>query len=133
MIIGWREKVDLPDWGVTNLVAKVDSGARTSAIHVEGIQHTTDGLVSFAVVLSRRFAHRQVQVTCPIKRETVVKSSTGHTHERIVVETTLSLAGIEKTIELTLVSREKMTCRMLLGRTAIEDDFLIDTSVTHIV
>jgi hypothetical protein len=130
-IVGWREMVDLPDWGVAKVLAKIDTGARTSAIHVENVRHTSNGRVAFDVVRSRKKDAKVNTVEAEIVRETTVRTSTGHVHERIVVATTMKIGDFKKRIELTLVSRQHMLCRMLVGRTALEDDFLVDVSVRH--
>lgn len=130
--IGWREKIDLPEWGIKNLDAKIDTGAKTSSIHVENITHPKEGMVSFDVILHRKKTDQRVSVTCPIKRETIIKSSNGQKRERIVVETLVSLGGISKQIEITITCRKRMLRRMLIGRTALEGDFLVDVSQRHL-
>src|SRR6188474_2231761 len=62
VLIGWTEYVDLPDWGVRRLLAKVDTGARSSALHVENIRELPRGLVAFDVVLHRERRDRRVHV-----------------------------------------------------------------------
>ncbi len=119
IVFGWRERVDLPAWGVRRLLAKADTGARSSAVHAENIRHLPSGLVAFDVVYSRTHPDRFVRVEAPIVRETVVRSSTGHSTERIVVRTTLRAGPFEREVEMTLVSRELMSCRLLIGRTAL--------------
>jgi hypothetical protein len=131
VVIGWREKVDLPEWGVKGILAKIDTGARTSAIHVENVRHTDGGKVAFDVVLSRNHPDRVTTIETDIIRETHVRTSTGHGHDRIVVGTVMRIGGVQKRIELTLVSRRHMLCRMLVGRTALEEDFLVDVSLKH--
>lgn len=126
--IGWREVIALPDWGIDRLRVKVDSGARTSAIHVASFEQRDDGTARFEVVIQERPDRRVVWVEAPLIREAVVKPSSGKRQRRPVVQTTMHLGGVEKTIELTLVCRKGMLCRMLLGRTAMGEDFLIDTS-----
>lgn len=130
--IGWLERIALPEWGIEKMVAKIDTGARTSAIHAENIQETLEGQVEFDVVLRKGKPTRIVRVTAPIARKTTVKSSTGHTQVRYVVSTKIVIGGTTKTIELTLSSRHSMTRRMLLGRSALENSFLVDVSQTHL-
>lgn len=129
--IGWREAVDLPEWGIEKLVVKVDSGARTSAIHVENLRELPDKMLHFEVVLSRRFNHKRVSVETPWVRRTRVRSSNGEIQERYVVQTRMVLGPVEKDIELTLVSREGMLVRMLLGRSAIGSDFVVYPDLKH--
>ena len=126
IVIGWTEYVDLPDWGVRRLRAKVDTGARSSALHVENIRELPRGLVRFDVVLHREHRDRRVSVRAQVKRRSRVRSSNGEIHQRLFVETTLRLGGIEKPIEVGLVDRAKMIHRMLLGRAALAGPFLVD-------
>lgn len=123
--MGWNEYVDLPDWGISGLRAKMDSGARTSALHVENIHELSGGRVRFDVILDRRKSHRRVHVDARVRRRARVRSSTGHYTTRIFVTTRLRLGPVERDVEISLVDREKMIFRMLLGRSALEG-LLID-------
>jgi len=127
--IGWSEYVDLPQWEITGLRAKVDTGARTSALHVENVEMLPHGRVRFEVVLHRRKRDRRVSVATRIHRRGRVRSSSGHYDTRIFVKTALRIGAVEREVELSLVDREKMLFRMLLGRTALAGAFLVD--VTH--
>ncbi len=126
--IGWTEFVDIPDWGIRNLRAKVDTGARTSALHVENIEELPRDYVRFDVILHRRIRNRRIHVKAKIVRRSRVRSSSGHQSERLFVATQLSIGPIKKRIEVSLVDREKMIYRMLLGREALQDGFLIDVN-----
>ncbi len=128
VVIGWSEPVDLVDWDIDGLNAKIDTGARTSALHVENVKYLVDDYVRFDVVLSRKHHHRRKHVTAQISRWGKVRSSSGHFSSRPFVKTTIRLGPVEKEIELSLVSRERMIYRMLLGREALEKDFLVDAS-----
>lgn len=125
--IGFAEYVALPDWGVERLKVKVDTGARTSALHVEDLvvledQHT----VRFRVLGDSR--RPDVVVQAPILRRSRIRSSNGQEEERYIVVTTLRLGTVEKSIELSLTRRGEMRYLMLLGRSALAGDFLIDPS-----
>jgi hypothetical protein len=126
LVIGWTEFVDLPEWGVKKLRAKVDTGARTSALHVENIEELPRGYVRFDVVLHRLKRDRRIHVRAKVVRKSYVRSSTGHQSQRYFVETTLRLGPIEKTVEISLVDRGKMIHRMLLGRAALTGPLVID-------
>ncbi len=126
VVIGWTEYVDLPDWGVRRLRAKVDTGARSSALHVENIRELPRDGVRFDVVLHRQKRDRRVHVRAQVVRRSRVRSSNGELSQRLFVQTTLRLGPVEKTIEIGLVDREKMIHRMLLGRAALSGPFLID-------
>lgn len=131
--IGWSEYVDLPDWGITRLKAKTDTGARTSALHVEDLKALPDGRIQFHVVHgSRRSPKTSPIIAQPVKWGRV-RSSNGHYVERWFVRTTLQIGPILKEIEISLVSREKMLFRMLIGRKALERTFLVDPSKRSIL
>lgn len=130
--VGWREYIALPDWGIDRVRVKVDTGARTSAIHVAEYEELEDGTARFEVVISERPKMRTVFVEAPLVREAVVKPSSGKRQRRPVVKTTMRLGGVEKEIEITLVCRKGMLCRMLLGRTALKRDFVVDVSSTYL-
>lgn len=117
--------MSLPQWGVEGVEAKVDTGARTSAVHVEDVKRLKGNRVFFHLVVSRKRPFVHVPVKADVLRVTRVRSSSGHVQERFVVATEVRIGPVLKRVELSLVRRDKMLCRMLLGRTAL-DGFLID-------
>lgn len=125
-LIGWREYVSFPEWGVTGVKAKVDTGARTSALHVENIQLIDDHHIQFDVIVNRNDPGTHVSTVAKISRRAHIKPSTGIRQRRYIVQTEMVIGTVRKRVELSLVSREHMICRMLLGRTALADDFLVD-------
>jgi len=127
--VGWRERVALPEWGIPRLRAKIDTGARTSAIHVAQIEELDNGHIRFEVVIRERPEHKTVWVDAvPVVRESTVKPSSGKRQQRPVVSTTMVLGGVEREVELSLVCRKGMLCRMLVGRTALDGAFVVDPS-----
>jgi hypothetical protein len=122
IVIGCRERVSLPDWGIHGITAKVDTGARTSAIHVDCIEIRPDGVVRFEVVTGRG----RVPVEAPMVRLSLVRPSTGKQQQRPVVQTRVRIGPLERVIEIGLVCRRRMLRRMLLGRSALRGRFLID-------
>ena len=126
IVVGWREVVNLRNWGLEGIRAKVDTGARTSALHVENVRTSADGrLVTFHAVVHRG-EDDHPEITTEIVRSTRVRSSTGESQERIVVATTMLLGPIERRIEISLVSREDMLCPMLVGRRALPPGVTVD-------
>jgi hypothetical protein len=128
VLIGWTEYVDLPEWNVRRLRAKVDTGARSSALHVENIVELPRGRVGFDVILHREKRDRRVHVVSRILRRARVRSSNGLTETRYFVRTALRLGPIEQEVELSLVNRGEMIHRMLLGRSALSGPILIDVN-----
>ncbi len=125
-LIGWNEYVDIPEWGIRGLRAKVDTGARSSALHVEHIERLPHGRVRFEVVLHREKRDRRVRVEARVVRQARVRSSNGEFSYRLFVRTRLRLGEVDEEVELSLVDRGRMIHRMLIGRTALDGRFLID-------
>ena len=127
-LIGWREWVQLPDFGITSIKAKVDTGARSSSIHAINIElFELEGLsmVRFQVAPMQHNDQHLVQAEAKLLCQRTVTDSGGHREKRPVVITTVSLGGAPWPIELTLTNRDVMGFRMLLGRQAIRDRFLV--------
>ncbi len=131
-IIGWKETVDLPDWGIEHIVAKSDTGARRSALDVSHVVELPGNRLQFDIVVDRKDRSTTRTVVAEIAHQTHVRSSNGQRHERYFVSTRLVIAGVVKEVEFSLVSRANMVCRILLGRKALEDDFLVDAAVKHV-
>jgi hypothetical protein len=127
-VIGWREYVSLPDVGIDRIAAKADTGARTGAIDVANLKELAGGRVRFDLVIDRADPAGHITVTTDIARRTRVRSSFGAAHERLLIRTRLKLGPVTKMVELGLVCRKNMLCRMLLGRAALEPEFLVDSS-----
>lgn len=128
VVIGWNERIDLPEWGVKRLRAKADTGARSSALHVEKVKTLARNRISFDVLLHRKVRHRRVRVVARISRRARVRSSTGEYSYRYFVRTLMRIGTVEKEIEISLVDRSDMIFRMLLGRTALAGSFIVDPS-----
>jgi hypothetical protein len=125
-LIGWNELVDLPDWDIEGLRAKIDTGARTSALHVDSLEVLDDDHIAFDVVLHRHKTDRRIRVEAAISRRGRVRASTGHYTTRYFVRTLMRIGPVEREIEVSLVARENMIFRMLIGRTALSGAFLVD-------
>ncbi len=125
--IGWREWVALPELGLPRLRAKIDTGARSSALHVERQWRFVEAgapWVGFAL-LPRSHAG-EVEAAAAVVDERMVTDSGGHRTLRVFVRTKLRLAGVEREIEMNLADRCGMRFPLLLGRTALADAFVVD-------
>ena len=125
--IGYQEYVALPEWGIDRLLAKSDTGARSSALDAKNIEELGEDRVRFDIALSRKNREKTVTVEADVVRRTRIRSSHGHTTDRLVVVVPLHVGRVSKPIEVTLVGRKRMICRMLLGRTALAETFLVDS------
>ncbi|HEY0504612.1 MAG TPA: RimK/LysX family protein [Lysobacter sp.] len=127
IVLGWREWAGLPDLRIDRLRAKVDSGARTSALHVDSQWSLYEGgepWVGFR--LSPGHGAGVIEAFAPVFDVREVTDSGGHCTRRVFVRTTLSLAGVRRTIEMNLSDRRGMLFPMLLGRTALARAFTVD-------
>lgn len=118
----------MPELGIEKIKVKVDTGARTSALHafdLESFSREGEDWVRFLVHPLQRNLHSEVKVEAPLVEERWVRSSTGKATLRPVVRTTATLGEVSWPIELTLVRRDLMGFRMLLGRQAVRNRFLI--------
>ncbi|HET8701588.1 MAG TPA: RimK/LysX family protein [Nitrococcus sp.] len=133
--VGWREWVALPGLGVERIKAKVDTGARTSALHAIHIRrYWEDGVerVAFEIHPLQRRADITVRCVADVVTERVVTSSTGHRERRLVIRTPLLIAGRRWSIKLTLTNRDSMGFRMLLGRRAMLGRLLVDPGASYL-
>ena len=133
-VIGWREWVGLPDFGIKSIKAKVDTGARSSSLHASKLQEfERDGVqwVRFQVHPVQRKSNEVVQIEAQVLDYRSVRSSSGRAAVRPVVVTNIELFGIAWPVELTLASRDKMGFRMLLGREAFRGRFLVDAGNSY--
>lgn len=133
-LTGWREWVGLPGIGVPWLKAKIDTGAQTSALHASGItEFERDGAdwVRFTVQPWQVGDADEVTVELPVHDRRTVRSSSGHAQDRIVVLTELVLVGRKITAEVTLTDREEMVFRMLVGREALTQGYVVDSGASY--
>jgi len=115
------------------LRAKIDTGARSSALHVENIRELGAGRVRFDVRLSRSESDRRVTVESRIARRGHVRPSSGEPEERIFVAVKVRIGPVEREIELSLVDRGRMIYRMLIGRRALAHAFLVDPGRRYVL
>lgn len=129
VVIGWREQLCLPELGISQIKAKIDTGARSSALHafdVETFKVDEKMMVRFKVHPYQRDTQRTVMAQAPLLEQRQVRSSSGQAQLRPVIKTMVELNGERWPIELTLTNRDVMGFRMLLGRQAVRRRFLVD-------
>ena len=133
-VMGWREWIEFPDFGIKRVKVKVDSGARSSSLHAENIelfQLRGQMGVRFLVLPLQRSRLRAVSCQALLHDERYVKSSNGSRELRPVIRTAVSWGGQSWEVDVTLTSRDLMGFRMLLGREAIRRRYLVDTGRSY--
>ncbi len=134
-MLGWREWVALPEFGIAQIKAKIDTGARSSALHaviIEPYPKGGENWLMFAVQPMQKQSDFIIECHAPIKDHRTVSDSGGHKQRRYVIETQLLFGQQLIKAEITLTNRDSMRFRMLLGRTAINKHFLIDPNASYL-
>ena len=136
LTFGWREWVSLPDLGIPMIKAKIDTGARTSALHAFEVRpYSEDGRDRVEFRMHPLQKDNETVVTCvaDVLDIRTVTDSGGHKEERFAIRTTLSIGAHSWPIDATLTSRDDMLFRMLLGRTAIKGYAHVNPARSYIV
>lgn len=125
-IIGALELVDIPAWGVHGVHARIDTGARTSALHVDALRELGAGRVEFVLGADGVGGKRRAPIEAPVARRARVRSTSGKLEARVFVSARVLIGDGEHRVEIGLVDRSHMQNPMLLGRSALAGRFLVD-------
>ncbi len=134
-IIGWREWLALPELGIQAIKAKIDTGARTSALHTFGLElFEQDGILKVKFGIHPLQRRKDIEINCvaDVVDRRRVTSSDGQSEKRYVIKTSVALGALRWPIELTLTNRRSMRFRMLLGRAAIGGYLLVDPAKSYL-
>ena len=136
VIAGWCEWVALPAFGILQIKAKLDSGARTSALHAVSSERYTVGgapYVRLQIQPRQRDPGPNIVVETAIIDERTVSDSSGRRERRLVIASSLRLGATQWPIELTITNRDSMRFRMLLGRSAMQGHLIIDPERSYVL
>ena len=131
--LGWREWLALPDLGIPAIRAKLDTGARSSALHVESLETFRErgALKVRFMVRPRRRGGRVMACVAPVTDRRPVTDSGGHRSERWFIQAGIELAGRQFVAEINLSDRHAMLFPLLLGRSALAGRFLVDAGLSY--
>lgn len=133
--IGWKEKVSFPEFNLTEIPAKIDTGARTSVLHcksIELIKKYRKPYVKFVLLDPSMPQFDGKEYTLPFHKERKVRNSFGQEENRVVIETVVELYNKRYPIEISLRDRSYMEFPMLLGRSFIRRNFIVDVSRSNL-
>lgn len=128
-IIGWREFVTLPQLNIGKIKAKIDTGARSSAIHAFNIQELSCNgkkIIRFQIHPLQRDSKTTITTEAELLEYRKIRNSGGTAQFRPVIKTNIEVGQFIWSIELSLTNRDVMGFRMLLGRQAVRNKFLVD-------
>jgi hypothetical protein len=134
-MLGWREWVALPVFNIERIKAKIDTGARSSALHafiIDPYQRGGASWVMFAIHPLQKNSDVIVECHAQVKDRRLVSDSGGHKQRRYVIDTQLMLGNFIINAEMTLTNRDSMRFRMLLGRTAMNAQFIINPNASYL-
>lgn len=133
-VLGWKERASLPEWHISRLRVKLDTGARTSAIHVSRMEtvgeHDQDGqtlpILELTIPLSRVRTDRVARIVAAITGYKSVRDTSAQAELRPVVRTRIVVGPLDREIDITITDRTGMLYRMILGREALGGHALVD-------
>ncbi len=135
LIVGWREWVSFPALGGAKIKAKVDTGARSSALHASNRRLTEENgerIVSFEILQKRDGAKMLLTCKAPLRDIRNVRSSNGQIEKRFFIVTPIEIGGVVWPVELSLTNRDAMGFPALIGRQALARHVLIDPNASFV-
>lgn len=134
--VGWKEWASLPELGITAIEVKVDTGAKTSALHsfdLEAFEKDGQTYVRFGLHPDRHSVDNELYCEAKVVDQRMVSDSGGHKELRYVIETPIVMGGQQWPIQITLARRESMAFRMLLGRQAMKNRIVVLADAHHLL
>jgi hypothetical protein len=135
-LVGWKEWISLPEIGITAMQCKVDTGAKTSALHafkVDSFESNGQLWVRFSVHLDEMDLSKIQACEAKVVDKRSVTDSSGNISDRFFIETTLEIGESHYPIQVSLTDRDTMKFNMLLGRSALrKGHFIVDSSKSYL-
>ena len=134
LVVGVIENIDLPQLGLFNIAARIDTGAKTSALHVDHISTSKpNGQISFEFHPNLHNINEVIKCKAKLQDTRWIRSSNGERERRYVIRTQACMGNKQWEIELTLTDRSAMSHLMLLGREAMQEGILVDPENTFLL
>ncbi len=136
LLIGWKERLDFPEWGLKKVRVKIDTGACTSALGAVACElFEADGRLTarLRLALNRRRPGRTTEIQAPVLRMVHVTNTGGGREQRPMIEAVIRLGPVAKRIRLTITRRDALRFPMILGREALAGDFIVDAARTYLL
>jgi len=130
-IIGRKERIHFVDYGLKNMIAKVDTGAYSSSLHCDilgVVKRKGKEYIKFIPLVYKNRVKNAVELEVPVHKKKIVKSSSGHAEERYFVEMNVQMNGHRVTTEFSLTDRSSMRHTILLGRKFLKGNYIVDVS-----
>jgi hypothetical protein len=137
VVIGWKEYLDLPEWGLSRVKVKIDTGARTTALGVSVMRMIEEApgrtLAELELRLYRKHPDAVTTVRVPVLEQVEVRNTSGHFELRPLIGMLIRLGPVTKRVRVTVADRSHMLFPIILGRTALAGDFLIDVGRKYLL
>lgn len=133
ILVGAKETIDLPDLGLFGIATRIDTGAQTTALHVDHIcENAETGYIDFEFHPDSHDVKKTIKCSAKVLQKKRVKSSNGDRERRYIINTKAMMGELEWTIRLSLTNRSSMNHLMLLGREAMKGYMTVDPEFNYI-
>ena len=131
--IGWAEKISLPSFNLHRINAKIDTGAQSSALNAKNIEYTIQDNIKYVSFIFDDGEGKETQVNSLFLKNITVKSSTGQSTVRPLIQAKIIIGPVEFMTEFSLIDRKSMKYKILIGRNTLQNNFFINPSRIYLL
>jgi len=133
VVVGAKETIDLPELGLFAITARIDTGAQTTALHVDHLlENKVTGMIDFEFHPDSHDIKKTIKCSAKIVAKKRIKSSNGDRERRYIINSKAVMGDLEWTIRISLTNRSSMNHLMLLGRQAMRGSIIVDPEFNFI-